>query len=128
MRGVLIRFFDVLQVVDEADRLLTQSFHDWLPTILAALRPTSSSANDQTEKPVGGDTLEKADALAPAWWDAEGKIGRIASDVDERSHPSVSLALFCIVFTHRIKLTYRSRHAVPKTVVLCYPLSRPSED
>ena len=35
--------------------------------------------------------LEKADAMAPAWWDAEGKIGRGASDVDERSVPSVSV-------------------------------------
>lgn len=77
------------QVVDEADRLLTQSFHDWLPTILAALKPTSTIVDADGEGS-GSRLLEKADAMAPAWWDAEGKIGRGASDVDERSVPSVS--------------------------------------
>lgn len=70
--------------------MLTQSFHDWLPTILAALKPTSTIA-DVNENGQSSALLEKADAMAPAWWDAEGEIGRVASDVDERSVPSVSV-------------------------------------
>ncbi|ORY72933.1 P-loop containing nucleoside triphosphate hydrolase protein [Leucosporidium creatinivorum] len=73
-------------VVDEADRLLTQSFHDWLPSILAALKP--SSATDVLVERNGG----VADALAPEWWDA--KIGRVASDLDVRSQPSCQKLLF----------------------------------
>ncbi|GAA5931083.1 uncharacterized protein JCM15063_002539 [Sporobolomyces koalae] len=76
-------------VVDEADRLLTQSFHDWLPTILSALRPTSSESFIEP-----GSKLARADAMAPAWWDAEGKIGRVPTDFDERSQPSCQKLLF----------------------------------
>ncbi|GAA5920077.1 hypothetical protein JCM1841_004080 [Sporobolomyces salmonicolor] len=83
-----LRFF----VVDEADRLLTQSFHDWLPTILAALKPSPTLSS---ESPTGTvDLPEQADALAPVWWDAEGKPGRVASDVDERCAPSCQKLLF----------------------------------
>ncbi|GAA6008392.1 hypothetical protein JCM11491_004459 [Sporobolomyces phaffii] len=81
-------------VVDEADRLLTQSFHDWLPTILAALKPTNSAVDGTFDASVGEGELQTSDALAPAWWDAEGKVGRVASDVDERSHPSCQKLLF----------------------------------
>ncbi|GAA5885870.1 hypothetical protein JCM16303_000091 [Sporobolomyces ruberrimus] len=77
-------------VVDEADRLLTQSFHDWLPTILAALKPTNHTTVNGTDSAL----LEKADAMALAWWDAEGKVGRVPSDVDERSQPSCQKLLF----------------------------------
>ncbi|BGP43372.1 ATP-dependent RNA helicase dbp6 [Rhodotorula kratochvilovae] len=95
-------------VVDEADRLLTQSFHDWLPTVLSALKPSFSAAalaeKENDADPVGGRKerrakrreggLREADALAPAWWDAEGKVGRVASDVDERCHGSCQKLLF----------------------------------
>ncbi|KAK4049972.1 ATP-dependent RNA helicase dbp6 [Microbotryomycetes sp. JL201] len=47
-------------VVDEADRLLTQSFHDWLPAILNGLKPTrAAAASDQSS------------VLAPDWLEAE---------------------------------------------------------
>ncbi|GAA6062809.1 hypothetical protein JCM10212_006170 [Sporobolomyces blumeae] len=78
-------------VVDEADRLLTQSFHDWLPTILDALKPASTlstSLADERAPP------RRADAMAPVWWDADGKVGRVASDVDERSVSSCQKLLF----------------------------------
>ncbi|TNY17171.1 P-loop containing nucleoside triphosphate hydrolase protein [Rhodotorula diobovata] len=97
-------------VVDEADRLLTQSFHDWLPTVLSALKPSFSAAalaeKENDADPTGGRRrerktkaraaggLKEADALAPAWWDAEGKPGRVASDVDERCHGSCQKLLF----------------------------------
>ncbi|GAA5905577.1 hypothetical protein JCM8208_005775 [Rhodotorula glutinis] len=95
-------------VVDEADRLLTQSFHDWLPTVLSALKPSFSAAaladKENDMDPTGGRRerrtkvreggLKEADALAPSWWDAEGKPGRVASDVDERCHGSCQKLLF----------------------------------
>ncbi|GAA6046760.1 hypothetical protein JCM3770_005628, partial [Rhodotorula araucariae] len=95
-------------VVDEADRLLTQSFHDWLPTVLSALKPSFSAAalaeKENDADPMGGRTERRAkrreggprqaDALAPAWWDAEGKPGRVASDLDERCQPSCQKLLF----------------------------------
>ncbi|BGP19970.1 hypothetical protein JCM10213_006747 [Rhodosporidiobolus nylandii] len=99
-------------VVDEADRLLTQSFHDWLPTVLAALKPPSStpapSAEDDesapalaaaasqleagAQKPQG---LKTADAMAPLWWDAEGREGRmVQAEGIERCHGSCQKLLF----------------------------------
>ncbi|KPV71921.1 uncharacterized protein RHOBADRAFT_30559 [Rhodotorula graminis WP1] len=95
-------------VVDEADRLLTQSFHDWLPTVLSALKPSFSAAalaeKENDMDPTGGRRerrtkvreggLEEADALAPSWWDAEGKPGRMPSDLDERCHGSCQKLLF----------------------------------
>lgn len=88
------------QVVDEADRLLTQSFHDWLPTVLSALKPSFSAPALREEDEVlapkrekrtkqSSIAIKKADAMAPSWWDAVGKVGRVASDVDERCHGSV---------------------------------------
>ncbi|BGO95421.1 hypothetical protein NBRC10512_001389 [Rhodotorula toruloides] len=92
-------------VVDEADRLLTQSFHDWLPTVLSALKPSFSAPalrDDDDLLPVKREkwtkrslsAVKKADALAPYWWDAEGKVGRVASDLDERCHGSCQKLLF----------------------------------
>lgn len=94
------------QVVDEADRLLTQSFHDWLPTVLSALKPTFDAASLRDEdEPVAiqrgrhsrlsKEPIEmQADALAPSWWDAEGRIGRqLPSDIDERCLGSVCCPL-----------------------------------
>ncbi|GAA5987439.1 hypothetical protein JCM5350_002762 [Sporobolomyces pararoseus] len=81
-------------VVDEADRLLTQSFHDWLPTILDALKPTTKSLQTGEEFAGPNVLLERADAQAPAHWDAEGNLGRIQSDVDERAHSSCQKLLF----------------------------------
>lgn len=77
------------QVIDEADRLLNQSFHDWLPSILSALKPTPPTAS--TGQSI--DELPLADALAPEWWDAQ--IGRVPSSFDERCLPSVRLLLPC---------------------------------
>lgn len=71
---------NVSQVIDEADRLLNQSFHDWLPSILAALKPPVTL----TERNNGETT---ADVLAPEWWDAS--VGRVESDLDERCFASV---------------------------------------
>ncbi|BGP27551.1 ATP-dependent DNA helicase [Rhodotorula toruloides] len=92
-------------VVDEADRLLTQSFHDWLPTVLSALKPSfsppalgnddrSMSAKREKRTKRTATAIKKADAMAPSWWDAEGKVGRVASDLDERCQGSCQKLLF----------------------------------
>ncbi|GAA5989854.1 hypothetical protein JCM10908_002351 [Rhodotorula pacifica] len=94
-------------VVDEADRLLTQSFHDWLPTVLSALKPTfSAAALREDEVPTRSrqarslarttkaPVVDEADALAPSWWDANGQDARIPSDLDERCLGSCQKLLF----------------------------------
>ena len=73
-------------VIDEADRLLTQSFHDWLPSILAALKPSPAAAQAALVGPA------TSDALAPEAWDAG--IGRVGSDLDERLQSSCQKLLF----------------------------------
>ncbi|KAJ7650715.1 DEAD-domain-containing protein [Roridomyces roridus] len=48
-------------VIDEADRLLAQSFQDWLVRVLAATRPPSG------RQPVPHGFLQRPDAVAPAF-------------------------------------------------------------
>ncbi|CAG8480773.1 5060_t:CDS:10 [Paraglomus occultum] len=48
-------------VVDEADRLLNQSYHDWLSTVLKALKPKKEAA----EHGLNGYSIY--DAVSPAW-------------------------------------------------------------
>ncbi|BGP58105.1 ATP-dependent RNA helicase dbp6 [Rhodotorula sphaerocarpa] len=95
-------------VVDEADRLLTQSFHDWLPTVLSALKSSFNAASLRDDDDATGahrfrpqqqlsqlEEVPTADALAPSWWDAEGRIGRArTSDLDERCLVSCQKLLF----------------------------------
>ncbi|SCZ94641.1 BZ3500_MvSof-1268-A1-R1_Chr12-3g04016 [Microbotryum saponariae] len=76
-------------VVDEADRLLTQSFNEWLPAVLAALHPTPSTTRASIEPSSRSD---RADIQAPAWWDAE--TGRTCSELDVRSVSSCQKLLF----------------------------------
>ncbi|GAA6011572.1 hypothetical protein JCM10207_002663 [Rhodosporidiobolus poonsookiae] len=81
-------------VVDEADRLLTQSFHEWLPGVLAALKPQLRAMKEKEEGEGEEGKGKKADPLAPTWWDAEGGVGRVSSDVDERCFGSCQKLLF----------------------------------
>ncbi|SGY12726.1 BQ5605_C011g06587 [Microbotryum silenes-dioicae] len=76
-------------VVDEADRLLTQSFNEWSPAMLAALHPTPSTTRASIERCPRSD---RADVQAPAWWDAE--TGRTSSELDVRSVSSCQKLLF----------------------------------
>jgi hypothetical protein len=58
------------QIIDEADRLLTQSFQDWLNQVLAHLKP---SEKVQDKAKFLNDRLEKGhDAVAPSWYDDLG--------------------------------------------------------
>ncbi|KAM0786203.1 hypothetical protein ACM66B_007007 [Microbotryomycetes sp. NB124-2] len=69
-------------VVDEADRLLTQSFHDWLPTILTALKPLSNMDQDKANVAV----------LAPDWLDAQQAGDR--TELESAAHSSCQKLLF----------------------------------
>ncbi|KIY64567.1 DEAD-domain-containing protein, partial [Cylindrobasidium torrendii FP15055 ss-10] len=60
-------------VIDEADRLLAQSFQDWLAQVLAATRPPATNAFDAF-------ALNPSDSLAPAF--------------HPYSHPSLSAELW----------------------------------
>ncbi|KAF5371841.1 hypothetical protein D9615_009537 [Tricholomella constricta] len=53
-------------VIDEADRLLAQSFQDWLAQVLAATRPPPRALSEQTSEHKNL-SLPIADAVAPAF-------------------------------------------------------------
>ncbi|SCV73173.1 BQ2448_7098 [Microbotryum intermedium] len=76
-------------VVDEADRLLTQSFNEWLPAVLAALDPPPTASTTSIETSASPD---RADIQAPAWWDTS--TGRCPSELDVRSVSSCQKLLF----------------------------------
>lgn len=86
---------DEQQVIDEADRLLNQSFNDWLRTIVDNIqRPKSSllqqdvDANDALEPSQDSQLPHRGDAVAPALMDA--CYSRAPSDLDMPTGPSVS--------------------------------------
>ncbi|KAF8514545.1 DEAD-domain-containing protein [Hysterangium stoloniferum] len=59
-------------VIDEADRLLTQPFQDWLAQVLAAIRPPPSASSVDHFSAQNSDvfkqpSLPRHDAIAPAW-------------------------------------------------------------
>ncbi|CAG8478998.1 2286_t:CDS:10, partial [Paraglomus brasilianum] len=53
-------------VVDEADRLLNQSYQDWLSTVLKALKP-KKEAREHSMSDVGSNGFPIHDAVSPAW-------------------------------------------------------------
>jgi ATP-dependent RNA helicase DDX51/DBP6 len=55
-------------VIDEADRLLNQSFQNWLAQVIAHIQPPLN--------PTIPDTFEPDDFLAPAWMEAYGLAKR----------------------------------------------------
>nr|ODN95988.1 ATP-dependent RNA helicase DDX51/DBP6 [Cryptococcus depauperatus CBS 7855] len=52
-------------VIDEADRLLNQSFQDWLAQVLAYIRPSINTATPSSAR-------QPYDAVAPAWMESFG--------------------------------------------------------
>jgi ATP-dependent RNA helicase DDX51/DBP6 len=62
----LVHFDLRRQVIDEADRLLAQSFQDWLVQVLAATRPPSMTERVPCVDTMSLDALIP-DAVAPAW-------------------------------------------------------------
>ncbi|KAJ6570147.1 DEAD-domain-containing protein [Mycena vulgaris] len=79
-------------VIDEADRLLAQSFQDWLAQVLAATRPPTG------EPPIPGGFPHHHDAVAPAF----GTLlpyADIPSFVTERKESSCQKLLFSATLT-----------------------------
>ncbi|KAA1467545.1 P-loop containing nucleoside triphosphate hydrolase protein [Dentipellis sp. KUC8613] len=85
-------------VIDEADRLLAQSFQDWLVRVLAATRPPFPSASsDATLTPSPDDKKPRIpypDALAPAFVHLLHDAPHLRTDVDEQKAPSCQKLLF----------------------------------
>lgn len=88
-------------VVDEADRLLAQSFQDWLAQVLAATRPPSNIGDNPntTDTDTKHSTLPRADALAPAFVGLPRYLPYIRTDLDERRESSCQKLLFSATLT-----------------------------
>ena len=86
-----------LQVVDEADRLLAQSFQDWLAQVLTATRPKPLPSNPGDSK--SPNALPRPDASAPAFLHLLRDTPQIHTDLDERKEPSCQKLLFSATLT-----------------------------
>ena len=91
------------QVIDEADRLLAQSFQNWLAQVLAATRlppATHDGANpdDQTAK-FTHSTIPQPDALGPAFLHLLRLSSSVSTDLDEKQEPSCQKLLFSATLT-----------------------------
>ncbi|KAI9061028.1 DEAD-domain-containing protein [Trametes sanguinea] len=91
-------------VIDEADRLLAQSFQDWLAQVLAATRPPRPSdghhASDfMSEASVPLETRPHPDALAPAFLHLLCDVPYVRTDYDEKKEPSCQKLLFSATLT-----------------------------
>lgn len=77
--------------MDEADRLLAQSFQDWLSQVLAAIQPSPLVRPDYTPFP---SPLPLADAVSPCW----SSYG-IHTSLDEKRESSCQKLLFSATLT-----------------------------
>jgi len=94
-------------VIDEADRLLAQSFQDWLSHVFAATRPPLG-VEDVFNKYHGpsfqdmegaSSALPRADALAPAFLHPQDNTLQVRTDIDEKREPSCQKLLFSATLT-----------------------------
>jgi ATP-dependent RNA helicase DDX51/DBP6 len=78
-------------VIDEADRLLAQSFQDWLAQVLAATRPPAhvEAHGDKTLTPI-----PRHDALSPAFLHLLRGGAAVHTDLDEKRESSCQKLLF----------------------------------
>nr|VWO99755.1 MRP-like transporter [Ganoderma boninense] len=92
-------------VIDEADRLLAQSFQDWLAQVLAATRPprASDDAGSTTAGhwSVGAAAEEhsRPDSLAPAFLHLLRDVDYVRTDFDEKKESSCQKLLFSATLT-----------------------------
>ncbi|KAG8965381.1 ATP-dependent RNA helicase dbp6 [Tulasnella sp. 408] len=90
-------------VIDEADRLIAQSFQDWLPQVLSALEPTSAAPSTPTPSTFPWNSLlaiPYPDAVAPAWHAISGTTrSRITTSLDEPKASSCQKLLFSATLT-----------------------------
>ncbi|KZT73162.1 DEAD-domain-containing protein [Daedalea quercina L-15889] len=85
-------------VIDEADRLLAQSFQDWLAHVLAATRPPPTSEGPATG-PSDIPSIPRADALAPAFLHLLRGVPHVRTDIDEKRESSCQKLLFSATLT-----------------------------
>ncbi|KAG8860793.1 ATP-dependent RNA helicase dbp6 [Serendipita sp. 411] len=90
-------------VVDEADRLLNQSFQEWLKQVLAAIKPPSSRVNStggsavlETPKTATSSLLQP-DATSPAW--LRSTFPQLRTELDVKAHSSCQKLLFSATLT-----------------------------
>ena len=81
-------------VIDEADRLLAQSFQNWLAQVLAATRPPAFVGADIKPGENGVASLPYPDALSPAFLHLLHDAPVVRSDVDEKRECSCQKLLF----------------------------------
>jgi len=93
-------------VIDEADRLITQSFQDWLPQVLAATkappvgRETSSLGVPQGIGMPEGQDLPLVDSMAPDWLPQGSSLrSTLTTDLDEPMVSSCQKLLFSATLT-----------------------------
>ncbi|KZP31818.1 DEAD-domain-containing protein [Athelia psychrophila] len=86
-------------VIDEADRLLAQSFQDWLAQVLAATRPPYSSEPASSSANISQlEMIPRADGLAPAFLHLQNPSD-IRTDIDEPKVSSCQKLLFSATLT-----------------------------
>jgi len=78
-------------VIDEADRLLAQSFQDWLTQVLAATRPPAHVEAGATSEEA---SIPYPDALSPAFLHLLRGGAAVHTDLDEKRECSCQKLLF----------------------------------
>lgn len=93
-------------VIDEADRLLAQSFQDWLTRVLAAIRPPSfqtqlhHSLDSLDSSPGVTETaMPMSDAMSPAFLHTLRGVPHLRTDFDEKTKESCQKLLFSATLT-----------------------------
>ncbi|KAH9838407.1 DEAD-domain-containing protein [Rhodofomes roseus] len=86
-------------VIDEADRLLAQSFQDWLAKVLSATRPPPAPEDSPSPSPTPISSMPRADALAPAYLHLLRGVPHVRTDVDEKRESSCQKLLFSATLT-----------------------------
>jgi ATP-dependent RNA helicase DDX51/DBP6 len=81
-------------VIDEADRLLAQSFQDWLAQVLAATRPPAHVEVDAAHEDETLTTLPHHDGLSPAFLHLLRGGPGVRTDLDEKRESSCQKLLF----------------------------------
>lgn len=85
-------------MIDEADRLVTETFHDWLAQVLAATHPAPSQIRlDATTSE--GHLVPRCDALHPAWIPYSARLSIVTTDVHETKRSSCQKLLFSATLT-----------------------------
>ncbi|KAI0783558.1 DEAD-domain-containing protein [Abortiporus biennis] len=84
-------------VIDEADRLLAQSFQDWLAQVLQATQPpTATKSIPQHEQQ---PSVPHPDGVAPSYMHLLHGIPTVRTDLDEPKEPSCQKLLFSATLT-----------------------------